>query len=102
MSRFDQGRWNRILVWTGAALAWGSALVAARLEPARGSDLQPATETGQVETINTQPALPRPPAQGLVVLRYTQETHLAQTRPDPASTLATAAVPAPEMVSSGS
>jgi hypothetical protein len=70
MSRFDGGRWNRILIWTGAALAWGTALVAARIEekeppePARPSD-------GQVDSVSPQAAMPVSPAQGLVILRFT-------------------------------
>lgn len=69
MKRFGVSRWNRILVWTGAALAWGTAFIAARAEPAR-------TEAGKVEstaptTVTTQAILPEAPARGLVVIRYT-------------------------------
>ena len=58
MSRFEQGRWNRILVWTGAALAWGSALVAAcssrpRAETSnseRRSDARPSMRAGDAQS----------------------------------------------------
>jgi hypothetical protein len=71
MSRFDEGRWARILIWTGAALTWASALVASRTTPVATGDPGPAPETDQVETVTTRPDLPTPPAPGLVVLRYT-------------------------------
>jgi|GEM_PF-3548858 len=72
MSRFDSGRWNRILVWTGAALAWGTAVIAARLEPARATDAeQPLPEVNQQATSTTLAAMPASPSEGLVILRFT-------------------------------
>jgi hypothetical protein len=111
MSRFDQGRWNRILVWTGATLAWGTALVAARAEPAQvTSSVRPAE--GQVATDSLQAGMPTPPSQGLVILRFTpvaipepEVVTVSVTRaaasPAPAQPVA-AAQPAPEPSSSGS
>ena len=72
MSRFNEGRWNRILVWTGAALAWGTAFIAIWLEPARGVDAaQPAPVAGGTAESSTQAIMPRPAPQGLVILRFT-------------------------------
>jgi hypothetical protein len=99
MSRFAQGRWNRILVWTGAALAWGSALVATMLEPLRGQE-PPVDTSGQTQTVDASPMMPNPPDQGLVVIRsgkapaVEQSALPAQTVPSP--------VVAPEIESSGS
>ena len=53
MSRFDQGRWNRILVWTGAGLAWGSALIAGPLLPA-SSESTSVSGAGANETIGAK------------------------------------------------
>ena len=98
MSRFEQGRWNRILVWTGAALAWGSALIAGNLTPASGANEEVA-EPGQLESIETRQAMPDP-GQGLIVIRVGREQaaqpadQLSPTPPAPAS--------APQIVSSGS
>jgi hypothetical protein len=111
MSRFDQGRWNRILVWTGATLAWGTALVAARAEPVQVTDSVPPAD-GQVATDSTQAVMPTPPSQGLVILRFTpveiperEVVTVGVTRavaaPAPAQP-AVASRPAPEPSSSGS
>lgn len=110
MSRFDQGRWNRILVWTGATLAWGTALVAARAEPAQVTGSVPPA-AGQVVADSRQAVMPTPPSQGLVVLRFTPVTApepevvtVRVTRaasPAPAQPVA-AAQPAPQPSSSGS
>ena len=70
MSRFDEGRWNRILIWTGAALAWGTALIAARIdEKAQPEPTRPSE--GQIATVSRQSAMPVAPARGLVILRFT-------------------------------
>ena len=69
MSRFNGGRWNRILVWTGAALAWGTAFIAIWLEPDRGVDAtQPAA--GESAETSSQAIMPRAAPQGLVILRF--------------------------------
>lgn len=70
MSRFDGGRWNRILIWTGAALAWGTALIAARLEEQAPPEPSRPSE-GQIASVAPQSAMPVAPAQGLVILRFT-------------------------------
>jgi len=70
MSRFDRGRWHRILVWTGASLAWGTAFVTARAD-ASGSTGSGQPSEGQVASVSPQPGMPALPAQGLVILRFT-------------------------------
>ncbi|MGD2043164.1 MAG: hypothetical protein PVJ28_05880 [Acidimicrobiia bacterium] len=70
MSRFDATRRGRIAVWTGAALAWGTALTLAGQEPVQaGTDsAEPPTS---VETENTVVgSIPTLPDQGLVIIRY--------------------------------
>ena len=105
MSRFAQGRWKRVLVWTGAVLTWGTTLVATRLELDRRIDEEPGA--GQVETFTTRPVMPRAPTQGLLVIRYQSPGPTsAMPAPDritviePAVESSTAR--APEPVSSGS
>jgi hypothetical protein len=89
MSRFDQGRWSRVVVWTGAALAWGSALVAARLEPGREVPANSPPSSVQVDTEGLA-AFPVPPEQGILVLRP------PGTAPAPAPNLAPTPAPAPQ------
>ena len=106
MSRFGQGRWKRILVWTGAVLTWATTLVAARLEADRNEGEE--RTAAQVETAAADPTLPRAPAQGLLVIRYrpdepTPPVTVAQ-RPIGVIETVVEATPAraPEPVSSGS
>ncbi len=99
MSRFAQGRWNRILVWTGAALAWGSALVATLLEPPRGQE-PPLEPPGQMQTVDASPVMPNLPEQGLVVIR-SGNAQTVEPSALPAQTVPAPAL-APEMTSSGS
>jgi hypothetical protein len=70
MSRFTPSRRNRVLAWTGAALAWGTAVTAARLEPARAQTQAPTPTTPVVNQATTQAAMPTEPVGGLVILRY--------------------------------
>jgi len=72
MSRFDTPRWNRILVWTGAALAWSTALVVSRLEPARAVEANRPEPVARETADSPQRAImPNPAPQGLVILRFT-------------------------------
>jgi hypothetical protein len=72
MSRFDATRWNRILIWTGAALTWGTAMIATWLEPARGVEADgPEPVAGETAVTSQQPIMPSPTARGLVILRFT-------------------------------
>ena len=98
MSRFDQGRCNRILLWTGAALAWGSALIAVWIQPASGDEAA-IRVPGQVQRVGVQQAMPEPSAGGLVVIRAGKDPVTQADVPPPR----VASTPAPpEMTSSGS
>lgn len=70
MSRFDAGRRGRIAVWTGAALAWGTAVTLAGQEPVQAeadSTETPSSVTTETTVLSSLPALP---GQGLVIIRY--------------------------------
>ncbi|MDF2729456.1 MAG: hypothetical protein K0T01_1242 [Acidimicrobiia bacterium] len=98
MSRFDEGRWNRILVWTGAGLAWCSALIAGPLPlTSSATDISGA---GASETIGAKQTMPDPPNQGLIVIRLGREPNsppVASAAPAPQPSAS-----APEITSSGS
>ena len=73
MSRFDTARRGRILAWTGAALAWGTAVTIGGLEPANAEAITPLVDTPSASAVlpASQVRLCRNlPLQGLVILRY--------------------------------
>ena len=98
MSRFDQGRWNRILVWTGAGLAWSSALLAGPL-PLGSSESTNVSVAGASETIGAKQAIPDPLDQGLIVIRLGREVAPPAA---PAAPTPQASGSAPEVMSRGS
>jgi hypothetical protein len=98
MSRFGQGRWSRILVWTGAALAWGSALIANHLPASSGT--AEVSEVGLSESIDAKQALPDLLDQGLIIIRF-GKGQVSQTAVQPSPTRP-APVSSPELTSSGS
>ena len=111
MSRFDAGRWNRILIWTAAALAWGTAVIVSWLEPARELDAGlTGPVAGETAVSSQQPIMPIPAPQGLVILRFTPvdapkpevRTVLVNRPSGGATPSAASAQPAPEPASSGS
>ena len=71
MSRFDSARWNRILIWTGASLTWGTAMIATWLEPAREVDAGPEPLAGETAASSQESVMPSPAPRGLVILRFT-------------------------------
>lgn len=109
MSRFDMSRRSRILVWTGAALAWGTAVTMAGLEPPSGPPASAPPPVSGLVPASQAAAMPTPPARGLVILRYQPSADIApavrtvyvkQKAPQAARTAQATAAPAPE--SSGS
>lgn len=70
MSRFDAARRGRIAVWTGAALAWGTAVTLAGQRPMPADadhDEIPPVVTEESSALSPLPALPDG---GLVIIRY--------------------------------
>ncbi|HEY7469784.1 MAG TPA: hypothetical protein VIC07_09705 [Acidimicrobiia bacterium] len=112
MSRFNGGRWGRIVVWTGAALAWAGATTAAALEPLRAQTDRPEQPPpADVAASSSLPALPTMPARGLAIIRYTpsetpapevRTVYVRQTPSGGSSAGAPAASSAPAPTSSGS
>jgi hypothetical protein len=111
--RFDKARRGRILAWTGAALAWGTAVTMAGLKPATAEATAPAlatpASTASVVSASAVVAVPTSPARGLVILRYqpsvvsTPEVrtfYVHQKAPPANAAAAQSAAPAPQ--SSGS
>jgi hypothetical protein len=72
MSRLPMSRVNKVLVWTTAATAWGTAFVTTMLEPARSEAVAAANPIEEASVL--QPAIPAAPPAGLVILRYTPVT----------------------------
>jgi hypothetical protein len=98
MSRFDAERWDRIVIWSAAALAWGTAVIATTLQPE-----EPAPAVGEAAD-HSRAAMPRPTSEGLVIIRYTQDESsgfpsVSTADPAPRSVSVQAA---PEPTSSGS
>ena len=109
MSRFDAARRGRIAVWTGAALAWGTAITLAGQEPVQAeaeSTETPASVTTETTVLSPIPA---PPDKGLVIIRYqpsvtttpevrtvyVQQAAPIATRPATSTPAPTPAAPAP-------
>ena len=73
LKRLFPTRWARIVAWTGAAVAWATSIVtvqAAMEEPTadREPEVQPEPEVLEVPA--PVAAVPAPPEDGLVVIRY--------------------------------
>lgn len=78
LKRLFPSRWARITIWTGAAVAWGTSVVAVAAsvqpdatptEPAEGASEASVEEVSPTTTTATTP-LPAAPRDGLVVIRY--------------------------------
>lgn len=112
MSRFDAGRWGRIVVWTGAALAWAGATTAAALEPLRAQTDRPEEPPAvDIAATSSLPAMPTMPPRGLAIIRYTpsetpapevRTVYVRQTQSGGSPAGAPAASSAPAPTSSGS
>ena len=75
LKRLFPSRWARIVAWTGAAVAWGTSIVAVQAAAEQGAvDQQqpaPALEPEVEEVPAPVAAVPAAPEQGLVIIRYT-------------------------------
>lgn len=75
LKRLFPSRWARIIAWTGAAVAWGTSVVAvqAATEQSNAAEPEPATlPESEVEVVEEPvAAVPAPPEDGLVIIRYT-------------------------------
>lgn len=104
MSRFDGARRGRIAVWTGAALAWGTAVTLAGQQPvqagADAGELPPPVTTDS--TVSSQ--IPAMPEDGLVIIRHVpsvaaapevRTVYVRQAAPATASAPAPAPSPVP-------
>ncbi len=76
LKRLFPSRWARIVAWTGAALAWGTSVIAVQAAAEQDSTMaepqpipEPEAEVQEVpEPVAVVPAVPE---DGLVVIRYT-------------------------------
>jgi hypothetical protein len=111
VSRFDDARRGRISVWTGAALAWGTAVTLAGQEPVQ-ADAEvaenPLSMTTETTVLSPLPALPDG---GLVIIRYepsatvapeVRTVYVQQAAPAPSSSSPSPAPEAPAPRSGGS
>lgn len=93
MSRFNASRTGRIAVWTGAALAWGTAVTLASQEA-----VADANSTGAQPSVSTESAtsgsVPTMPDKGLVILRYQPSS---DETADPPTVVVRRAAPAPRV-----
>ena len=75
LKRLFPSRWARIVAWTGAAVAWGTSIVAVQAATEESTtaeaDPVPEPEPEVQEVAETLAPVPAPPEKGLVVIRYT-------------------------------
>lgn len=76
LRRLFPGRWARIVAWTGAAVAWGTSIVAVQAAAEQTATDEPVpptpSEEPEVQEISAPlAAIPDAPEQGLVIIRYT-------------------------------
>lgn len=92
MSRFDASRSGRIAVWTGAALAWGTAVTLAGQEAVADANTTPLTPASVESESAALGSLPTMPDHGLVIIRYQPSP---DDVPDPQTVVIHRAAPAP-------
>lgn len=75
LKRLFPSRWARIAAWTGAAVAWGTSVVAVQAATeqaiATAPDPTAAPEPEVEQVAESVAAVPAPPEEGLVIIRYT-------------------------------
>ena len=74
LKRLFPSRWARIVAWTGAAVAWGTSVVAVQAaseQPATNETTPPPSPEPEVQEVPAPiAAVPAAPEKGLVVIRY--------------------------------
>ena len=73
LKRLFPSRWARIVAWTGAAVAWGTSVVAVQAaseQPETNQTTPPIPEPEVQEVPAPMAAVPAAPEKGLVVIRY--------------------------------
>lgn len=75
LKRLFPSRWARIVAWTGAAVAWGTSVVAVQAATEQTNTAEPAPVAEPApevqEVAEPVAAVPEQPEKGLVVIRYT-------------------------------
>mgnify|MGYP001818944900 CR=1 FL=1 len=75
LKRLFPSRWARIVAWTGAAVAWGTSVVAVQAATGESTAAEPAPTTEPGPEVQEIPApaaaVPAQPDKGLVIVRYT-------------------------------
>jgi len=75
LRRLFPSRWARIVAWTGAAVAWGTSIVAVQAAAEQGATSEPEPVPAGEPEVQEVPApvaaVPAAPEQGLVIIRYT-------------------------------
>lgn len=76
LKRLFPSRWARIIAWTGAAVAWGTSIVAVQAQTQQSTtttatEVMPERDPQVQEIPQPLAAVPAPPEAGLVVIRYT-------------------------------
>ena len=77
LKRLFPSRWARIVAWTGAAIAWGTSIVAVQAQVQESAttttvpEARPEPNPEVQEVPELVAAVPAAPEQGGVVIRYT-------------------------------
>ena len=75
LKRLFPSRWARIVAWTGAAVAWGTSVIAVQAAAEQQTVTEPepvaVPEPAVQEIAEPVAAVPAPTEHGLVIIRYT-------------------------------
>ena len=75
LKRLFPSRWARIAAWTGAAVAWGTSVIAVQAAAEQATVVEPVPEVLPEPEVQEVPepvaAVPAPTQDGLVIIRYT-------------------------------
>ena len=75
LKRLFPSRWARIVAWTGAAVAWGTSVIAVQAAAEQATVIEPepaaAPEPAVQEVLEPVAVVPAATEGGLVIIRYT-------------------------------